>query len=102
MQGTSHPNPELLDAIAMCGHLVARCDKASHDCAHPPTHPDNAWSYRHGWQLRQFLEQHAITHKFIRRACPMAPPLQLLHYNTQRRHTALGGDPPISRLQSPT
>src|SRR4051812_14268870 len=24
MQGTSDPNPELLDAMAMCGHLVAR------------------------------------------------------------------------------
>lgn len=24
MQGTSDPNPELLDALAMCGHLVAR------------------------------------------------------------------------------
>jgi len=24
MQGTSEPNPELLDAMAMCGHLVAR------------------------------------------------------------------------------
>ncbi len=23
-QGTSDPNPELLDAMAMCGHLVAR------------------------------------------------------------------------------
>ena len=24
MQGTSDPNPELLDAMAVCGHLVAR------------------------------------------------------------------------------
>ena len=24
VQGTSDPNPELLDAMAMCGHLVAR------------------------------------------------------------------------------
>ena len=24
MQGTSDPNPELLDAMAMCGHLVAK------------------------------------------------------------------------------
>jgi len=24
MQGTSDPNPELLDAMAMCGHLVGR------------------------------------------------------------------------------
>ena len=24
MQGTSEPNPELLDAMALCGHLVAR------------------------------------------------------------------------------
>src|SRR3954464_5175414 len=24
MQGTSDPNPQLLDAMALCGHLVAR------------------------------------------------------------------------------
>lgn len=93
---------------------------------------DNAWSYRHGRRLRELLEHHAITHKFIRPHCPwqngkverynrtlatewayrqvfttnnertaaLAPWLH--HYNTQRRHTALGGHPPISRLQSPT
>lgn len=34
------------------------------------------------------------------RTAALAPWLQ--HYNTERRHTALGGRPPISRLQSPT
>ncbi|MFL6059768.1 MAG: integrase core domain-containing protein, partial [Marmoricola sp.] len=33
------------------------------------------------------------------RSAALAPWLE--HYNTQRRHTALGGKPPISRL-SPT
>ncbi|MBU6317980.1 MAG: integrase core domain-containing protein, partial [Acidobacteria bacterium] len=33
-------------------------------------------------------------------AAALAPWLE--HYNTERRHTALGGHPPISRLQSPT
>ena len=93
---------------------------------------DNAWSYRHGRRLRQLLTRHKITHKFIRPHCPwqngkverfnrtlatewayrqvfasnderaaaLAPWLH--HYNTERRHTALGGRPPISRLQSPT
>jgi transposase InsO family protein len=93
---------------------------------------DNAWSYRHGRRLRELLEQHTITHKFIRPHCPwqngkverfnrtlatewayrqmfttndqrtaaFAP--WLVRYNTQRRHTAIGGHPPITRLQSPT
>jgi transposase InsO family protein len=93
---------------------------------------DNAFNYRHGRRLRELLEQNGIRHKFIRPHCPwqngkverfnrtlatewayrqvftsndertaaLAPWLQ--HYNTERRHTALGGRPPISRLQSPT
>ena len=93
---------------------------------------DNAWSYRHGKRLRELLERHEIKHKFIRPHCPwqngkverfnrtlasewayrhvfksnhqrteaFAP--WLLCYNTERRHTAIGGQPPISRLLSPT
>lgn len=93
---------------------------------------DNAFNYRHGRRLRELLERHGIRHKFIRPHCPwqngkverfnrtlatewayrqvftsndertaaLAPWLE--HYNTERRHTALGGRPPISRLQSPT
>jgi transposase InsO family protein len=90
---------------------------------------DNAWAYRHS--LRETCAEHGITQKFIRPHCPwqngkverlnrtlqtewayrqnftsndqrtaaLAPWLE--HYNTQRRHSALGGLPPISRL-SPT
>lgn len=90
---------------------------------------DNAWSYR--WSLRRICAEHGIKQKFIRPHCPwqngkverfnrtlqtewayrqvfntnteranaLAPWQE--HYNTQRRHTALGGLPPISRL-SPT
>jgi transposase InsO family protein len=93
---------------------------------------DNAWSYRNSRRLRTLLVEHRIGHKFIRPHCPwqngkverfnrtlasewayrqvfttnaeraaaLAPWLE--HYNTERRHTALGGRPPISRLQSPT
>ena len=93
---------------------------------------DNAWSYRHGRRLRELLIEQGITHKFIRPHCPwqngkverfnrtlatewayravfrsnhertvaLAPWLE--YYNTQRRHTALDGRPPISRLPSPT
>jgi transposase InsO family protein len=93
---------------------------------------DNAFNYRHGRRLRELLAEHSIRHKFIRPHCPwqngkverfnrtlatewayrqvftsndergaaLAPWLE--HYNTERRHTALGGRPPISRLQSPT
>jgi transposase InsO family protein len=93
---------------------------------------DNAWSYRHSNQLREVLAEHGIRHKFIRPHCPWqngkverfnrtlasewayrqvfttnterADALEpwLIRYNTQRRHNALGGHPPISRLPSPT
>jgi transposase InsO family protein len=87
---------------------------------------DNAWAYR--YSLRTLCAEHGITQKFIRPHCPwqngkverlnralatewayrqvftsneeraaaLAPWLE--HYNTERRHSALGGKPPISRL----
>ena len=87
---------------------------------------DNAWAYR--WSLRQLCANHGIKQVFIRPHCPwqngkverlnrtlqtewayrqiftsnaqraaaLAPWLE--HYNTQRRHSALGGLPPVSRL----
>lgn len=93
---------------------------------------DNALAYRHGAKLRELLADHRITHKFIRPHCPWqngkverfnrtlasewayrqvftsnteranALDPWLIDYNTQRRHSALGGHPPISRLASPT
>lgn len=88
---------------------------------------DNALVYRNS--LRAVCAEHGIVQKFIRPHCPwqngkverlnrtlgtewayrqafssndertaaLAPWLQ--HYNTERRHSALGGQPPISRLQ---
>ncbi|WP_432545211.1 IS481 family transposase [Kineococcus sp. SYSU DK002] len=90
---------------------------------------DNAWAYR--YSLREVCAALGIGQKFIRPHCPwqngkverlnrtlatewayrrayasnaeraaaLAPWLE--HYNTQRRHSALGGLPPLSRL-SPT
>ena len=90
---------------------------------------DNAWAYR--FSLREVCADLGATQKFIRPHCPwqngkverlnrtlatewayrqvftsnaeraaaLAPWIE--HYNTQRRHSALGGLPPISRL-SPT
>jgi len=87
---------------------------------------DNAWAYR--WSLREVTAQLGARQKFIRPHCPwqngkverlnrtlltewayrqpftsnqqraaaLAPWLE--HYNTQRRHSALGGKPPVSRL----
>jgi transposase InsO family protein len=87
---------------------------------------DNAWAYR--YSLRQTCAAHSITQKFIKPHCPwqngkverlnrtlatewayrqvfttnteradaLAPWLE--HYNTVRRHSALAGLPPISRL----
>ncbi|MFD4677055.1 IS481 family transposase [Lentzea sp. NPDC058450] len=88
---------------------------------------DNAWAYR--WSLREVCARHGIQQKFIKPHCPwqngkverlnrtlqtewayrhaftsntertnaLAPWIE--HYNTQRRHSALGGHPPITRLQ---
>ncbi|MGW4478210.1 IS481 family transposase [Rhodococcus triatomae] len=87
---------------------------------------DNAWAYR--WSLRAVCAEHGIRQKFIRPHCPwqngkverlnrtlqsewayrqvftsnteraaaLAPWLE--YYNTRRRHSALGGLPPVSRL----
>jgi transposase InsO family protein len=87
---------------------------------------DNAWAYR--WSLREICTERGIGQIFIKPHCPwqngkaerlnrtlqtewayrqiftsnhqrtaaLAPWLE--HYNTQRRHSALGGHPPISRL----
>ncbi|MGY1725324.1 IS481 family transposase [Blastococcus sp. SYSU DS0533] len=87
---------------------------------------DNAWAYR--YSLRGVCAEIGARQKFIRPHCPwqngkverlnrtlvtewayrqpftsndqrsaaLAPWLE--HYNTQRRHSALGGEPPISRL----
>jgi transposase InsO family protein len=92
---------------------------------------DNHWSYRRSTDFREAIESLAAKHKFIKPHCPwqngkverfnrtlqtewayrqvfltnteraaaLAPWLET--YNTQRRHTALGGLAPISRL-SPT
>jgi transposase InsO family protein len=92
---------------------------------------DNAFSYRHGAQLRSFLAASGTRHIFIKPHCPWqngkverlnrtlqtewayrqvftsnderTAALQpwLDYYNHRRRHTAIGGLPPISRL-SPT
>jgi transposase InsO family protein len=87
---------------------------------------DNAWAYR--YSLREACARHSIRQLFIRPHCPwqngkverlnrtlqtewayrqvftsnddraaaLAPWLE--QYNTQRRHSALGGLPPVSRL----
>jgi transposase InsO family protein len=77
---------------------------------------DNHFSYRKSNDVKAAIAALGATHKFIRtlatewayrqvfttnsdRAAALAPWLE--HYNTHRRHTALGGLPPISRL-SPT
>jgi transposase InsO family protein len=92
---------------------------------------DNHWSYTHSNAFAALLAEHGITHKTIKPHCPwqngkverlnrtlqiewayrrvftsnaeraaaLAPWLD--YYNTRRRHSALGGVPPTSRL-SPT
>jgi transposase InsO family protein len=92
---------------------------------------DNAWAYRNSTAVKQAVAQLGAKHMFIKPHCPwqngkverfnrtlqiewayrqvflnnadraaaLAPWLEF--YNTRRRHTALGGLPPTSRL-SPT
>ena len=89
---------------------------------------DNAFAYRHSSDVKQACADLGVVQKFIRPHCPwqngkverlnrtlatewayrqpftsnterqaaLAPWLE--HYNNDRRHTALGGKPPISRL----
>src|SRR6478752_1228428 len=89
---------------------------------------DNHWSYKRSSDVAAVIDALGATHKFIRPHCPwqngkverfnrtlatewayrqvftsnqqrsaaLDPWLQ--HYNTERRHSALGGQPPISRL----
>ncbi len=87
---------------------------------------DNAWAYRHS--LRSVCEAHGIVQRFIRPHCPWqngkverfnrtlqtewayrqvfstndartaALDPWLEYYNTRRHHSALGGQPPLSRL----
>lgn len=92
---------------------------------------DNAFAYRYSTAMHEAIDQLGARQVFIRPHCPwqngkaerfnrtlqtewayrqvfdtnyarttaLAPWLE--HYNTQRRHSAIGGQPPISRL-SPT
>jgi transposase InsO family protein len=92
---------------------------------------DNHWSYRHSTDFANVIADLQAKHRFIKPHCPWqngkverfnrtlqtewayrhvftsnqqrteALPPWLDHYNHQRRHTALGGRPPISRV-SPT
>jgi transposase InsO family protein len=104
---------------------------ANHGVSVEAVMTDNAWNYTHSNALRELLEAAGIDHIRIKAHCPwqngkverfnrtlqtewayrtvffsnaertaaLAPWLE--HYNTRRRHSALGSLPPISRL-SPT
>jgi len=104
-------------AAYFAGHGIPRIERVM---------TDNAWAYR--YSLKGVCSQIGARQKFIRPHCPwqngkaerlnrtlaaewayrqaftsndqrtaaLAPWIE--HYNTQRRHSALGGRPPISRL----
>jgi len=106
----------------LAGHGITRIERLI---------TDNHWSYRRSNDMARAVAQLGARHKFIQPHCPwqngkverfnrtlqvewayrqmflsnterataLAPWLEF--YNTQRRHTALGGLPPASRL-SPT
>jgi transposase InsO family protein len=92
--------------------------------------PDNAWAYVHNTELRRLLARCGVRHLTIQprrpqtngkverfhqtmsrewaygqtyashRARDAALPHWLAHYNTRRPHSALGGQPPISRVHN--
>jgi transposase InsO family protein len=104
---------------------------ASHGITIRAVLTDNAFNYRHSRAVADILADQGIRHRFIRPHCPWtngkverfnrtlakewayrrvytsnrhrvrALPRWLAIYNNQRPHTALGGQPPISRV-SPT
>jgi len=101
---------------------------AAHDVTIDAVMTDNHWSYTHSNSLARLLADSNIKHTLIKAHCPwqngkverfnrtlqtewayrqvfdtnterataLAP--WLGYYNTRRRHSALGGQPPISRL----
>ncbi len=105
-------------AAYFAGHGIGRIERVM---------TDNAWAYR--YSLREAVVQLGARQKFIKPHCPwqngkverlnrtlqtewayrqvfntstdrtaaLAPWIE--HYNTRRRHSALGGLPPVSRLQ---
>jgi transposase InsO family protein len=114
---------------AFFARAPTRC--AEHGIAVAAVMTDNAWDYTHSNALNELLITSGVEHILIRPHCPwqngkverfnrtlqtewayrtvfetneqrtaaLAPRIE--HYNTRRRHSALGGLPPISRL-SPT
>jgi len=106
----------------------ALADFAEHGITIDTVMTDNAWNYTHSIALRELLDATDINHITIKPHCPwqngkverfnrtlqtewayrtvfdsndqrtaaLAPWLE--HYNTRRRHTALGGLTPVSRL----
>jgi transposase InsO family protein len=115
--------------VEFFGRALARF--ADHGVTVGAVMTDNAWNYIHSRALRELFDTHGIDHIRIKPHCPWqngkverfnrtlktewasrtvfftnaertaALEPWLKHYNTRRRHTAIGGLPPISRL-SPT
>jgi transposase InsO family protein len=123
------PDETAASTVAFCARaLDALADHGVHVEA---LMTDNAWNYTHSRALAELLTAAGIDHLLIKPHCPwqngkverfnrtlqtewayrqvfttnshraaaLAPWLET--YNTRRRHSAIGGKPPISRL-SPT
>jgi transposase InsO family protein len=103
---------------------------ASHGIEPKRLQTDNAFAYVHNASLRELLTQSAIAHRTIKPRTPkhngkveryqqtlkrewglgqryrsskhraLALPHWLEHYNTTRRHSAIGNRPPISRVRN--
>ena len=103
---------------------------AGHGIAPRRIQTDNAWTYTHSRALARLLTERGIEHRRIRPRTPrhngkieryqqtlkrewglgqryrssrhraLALPHWLTHYNTTRRHSAIGNRPPISRVRN--
>lgn len=121
-----HPDEKANTVAAFTARALAFL--AAHGITARALLTDNAWSYRHGRDLRELLAGHGIEHRFIRPYRPQtngkaerfnrtlleewayartftssqqraAALTGFLHdYNHHRTHTSLGGQPPITRV----
>lgn len=123
-----HPNEQAATVVAFLERALAFF--AAHGIQPKRLQTDNAWTYTHNHRLAQLLTLNGIQHRTIPPRTPkrngkveryqqtlkrewglgqryrsshhraQALPHWLNHYNEQRRHSAIGNQPPTSRIRN--